>query len=231
ARRPSRGRGRGGAVLAGEARSAAAGGGVPVVPEARGDRPSRSRRRRLLRVAGSEGLTADLGRDGGRPARSRAAGAGDPRGARLGGPHSHLPASSLPRGQRLLLLGLSRGGRAYRRAGGTAIDLFESVAFPHSLGLLYSTITSYLGFAVNDGEYKVMGLAPYGEPRYLKEMRRLAASGPGGQYRLELRYFDFVRGQKMYSEALADLFGQPPRSRESEITRFHQDVARSLQAV
>jgi carbamoyltransferase len=121
-------------------------------------------------------------------------------------------------------------GRA-GRAGGTAIDLFESVAFPHSLGLLYSTITSYLGFAVNDGEYKVMGLAPYGEPRYLKEMRRLVASGPGGQFRLDLDYFDFVRGQKMYSEALVDLLGQPPRPRESEITRFHQDVARSLQTV
>ncbi|HSS51934.1 MAG TPA: carbamoyltransferase N-terminal domain-containing protein [Thermoanaerobaculia bacterium] len=123
---------------------------------------------------------------------------------------------------------------AYGRAGGAAIDLFESVAFPHSLGLLYSTITSYLGFAVNDGEYKVMGLAPYGEPRYLKEMRRLVmsgAGGPGGQYRLDPRYFDFVRGQRMYSQALIDLLGQPPRPRESEITRFHLDVARSLQAI
>jgi carbamoyltransferase len=121
-------------------------------------------------------------------------------------------------------------GRA-GRAGGTAIDLFASVAFPHSLGLLYSTITSYLGFAVNDGEYKVMGLAPYGEPRYLEEMRRIVVSGPEGQYRLDLDYFDFVRGSRMYSDALARLFGQPPRPREGEITRFHQDVARSLQAV
>jgi carbamoyltransferase len=119
----------------------------------------------------------------------------------------------------------------YGRARGTAIDLFESVAFPHSLGLLYSTLTSYLGFAVNDGEYKVMGLAPYGEPRYLEEMRRLLIPQADGQYRLDLRYFDFVRGRRMYSEALAGLFGQPPRARESEITRFHQDVARSLQAV
>jgi carbamoyltransferase len=119
----------------------------------------------------------------------------------------------------------------YGRAAGTKIDLFEAVAFPHSLGLLYSTITSYLGFAVNDGEYKVMGLAPYGQPRYLGEMRRLVASGPGGQYRLDLDYFDFVGGDKMYSDALSDLLGQPPRRRESEITSFHQDVARSLQAV
>jgi carbamoyltransferase len=119
----------------------------------------------------------------------------------------------------------------YGQADGTVIDLLESVAFPHSLGLLYSTLTAYLGFAVNDGEYKVMGLAPYGEPRYLKEMHRLVASGPGGQYRLDLRYFDFIRGQTMYSEALVHLFGQPPRQRESEITRFHRGVARSLQAV
>jgi carbamoyltransferase len=119
----------------------------------------------------------------------------------------------------------------YSRAEGTAIDLFESVAFPHSLGLLYSTLTSYLGFAVNDGEYKVMGLAPYGEPRYFDAMRRLLIPEADGQYRLDLRYFDFVRGRRMYSEALVELLGQPPRARESEITRFHQDVARSLQAV
>jgi carbamoyltransferase len=119
----------------------------------------------------------------------------------------------------------------YGRAAGTAIDLFESVAFPHSLGLLYSTLTSYLGFAVNDGEYKVMGLAPYGEPRYLDAMRRLLIPEADGQYRLDLRYFDFIHGRRMYSEALVELLGQPPRARESEITRFHQDVARSLQAV
>lgn len=119
----------------------------------------------------------------------------------------------------------------YARVAGTAVEIFEAVRFPHSLGLLYSTLTSYLGFAVNDGEYKVMGLAPYGEPRYLKEMRRLVASGPGGQVRLDLRYFDFVRGRRMFSESLIGLLGRPPRPRDGEITRFHQDVARSLQAV
>ncbi|HSS78187.1 MAG TPA: carbamoyltransferase N-terminal domain-containing protein [Thermoanaerobaculia bacterium] len=121
----------------------------------------------------------------------------------------------------------SRAGRA----GGASIDVLESVSFPHSLGLLYSTLTAYLGFAVNDGEYKVMGLAPYGEPRFLNEMRRLVASGPGGQFRLDLRYFDFISGRTMYSPALVDLFGQPPRPRAAEIGRFHQDVARSLQLV
>jgi carbamoyltransferase len=118
----------------------------------------------------------------------------------------------------------------YGRGSGSAIELFEAVDFPHSLGLLYATITSYLGFEVNDGEYKVMGLAPYGEPVFLDEMRRLVSPGPGGQYRLDLDFFDFIRGRRMYSEALPRLFGEPPRKPEAEIARFHQDVARSLQA-
>lgn len=112
-----------------------------------------------------------------------------------------------------------------------AIERFEEVEFPHSLGLLYSALTSYLGFEVNDGEYKVMGLAPYGEPRFLDRMRRLVISEPEGQYRLDLEYFDFLRGRRMFSDRLADLLGAPPRPRGGEITRFHQDVARSLQAV
>jgi carbamoyltransferase len=119
----------------------------------------------------------------------------------------------------------------YGRAEGLAIEPFEEVDFPHSLGLLYSTLTSYLGFEVNDGEYKVMGLAPYGEPRYVGEMRQLVSSAADGQYRLEMDYFDFIHGSRMYSDALPRLFGQPPRRRDEEITAFHQDVARSLQAV
>ena len=119
----------------------------------------------------------------------------------------------------------------YGHAEGLRLNTFEQVDFPHSLGLLYSTITSYLGFAVNDGEYKVMGLAPYGEPRYVDKMRDLVSSGPGGQLTLDMRFFDFVRGRRMYSEALCELFGAPPRPRQAEITSFHQDVARSLQVV
>jgi carbamoyltransferase len=114
---------------------------------------------------------------------------------------------------------------------GTAVEIFEEVRFPHSLGLLYATLTSYLGFEVNDGEYKVMGLAPYGEPRHVDRIRKLVSTGPGGQYRLDIQYFDFVRGRRMFSDALVDLFGQPPRQREAEITPFHEDVARSLQVV
>jgi carbamoyltransferase len=119
----------------------------------------------------------------------------------------------------------------YGAGRGAALERFEEVEFPHSLGLLYSTLTSYLGFEVNDGEYKVMGLAPYGEPRLVPEMRRLIESGPGGQYRLDLSFFDFVRGRRMYSDRLCDLFGAPPRPRGGEITPFHRDIARSLQVV
>jgi carbamoyltransferase len=119
----------------------------------------------------------------------------------------------------------------YGRGAGAKLEAFDRVEFPHSLGLLYSTLTAYLGFEVNDGEYKVMGLAPYGEPRYADHVRRLVSSLDGGRFELDLRYFDFLRGRRMYSEALCDLFGAPPRPRGGEITRFHQDVARSLQAV
>jgi carbamoyltransferase len=118
----------------------------------------------------------------------------------------------------------------YGRATGDAgIEIFEEVRFPHSLGLWYSAVTSFLGFRVNGGEYKVMGLAPYGRPRFAAAMRKLALSGPGGSYRLDLRYFDFVRGREMGSPALAELLGGPPRRPGEPITDFHRDVARSLQ--
>ena len=111
------------------------------------------------------------------------------------------------------------------------LELFDEVRFPHSLGLLYSTITAYLGFSVNDGEYKVMGLAPYGHARYMNEMHKLVHSEAKGQYALDLQYFDFLHGKQMHSEALQDLFGSPPRRKESDITQFHKDVACSLQQV
>ncbi|MCC6750405.1 MAG: carbamoyltransferase [Deltaproteobacteria bacterium] len=119
----------------------------------------------------------------------------------------------------------------YGRGDGSNLELFEEVRFPHSIGLLYSTITGYLGFRVNGGEYKVMGLAPYGTPRYVDQIWQMISSREGGQYELNLEYFDFLQGAKMYSPAIADLFGQPPRVRESEMTQFHKDVARSLQVV
>jgi carbamoyltransferase len=120
---------------------------------------------------------------------------------------------------------------AYGRASGNELELFEQVRFPDSLGLLYSAVTAYLGFDVNDAEYKVMGLAPYGEPRYLDQVWTLIELREDGQFRLDLSYFDFLTGEGMYSEKLCELFGSPPRAPESELTEFACDVARSLQAV
>jgi len=112
-----------------------------------------------------------------------------------------------------------------------AVRLFEEVRYPHSLGLFYSTITNYLGFSVNDGEYKVMGLAPYGKPLYVEEMKQLLVSKPKGQYRLNLEYFDFGRNDRMYSPRLSELLKHPARERGAELLPFHRDVARSLQVV
>ena len=117
----------------------------------------------------------------------------------------------------------------YGHARGTRIDIFEEVEFPDSLGLLYSAMTSYLGFKVNNGEYKVMGLAPYGEPKYVDKLRCLVRIGPRGQYSLDGKYFDFTDRKCMYTDALPQLFGEAPRQPGGELTRFHRDVARSLQ--
>lgn len=119
---------------------------------------------------------------------------------------------------------------AYGRAQGADLELFEEVCFPHSLGLLYSAITAYLGFEVNEGEYKVMGLAPYGTGRFVEQMRAIVESVPGtGQYRLNLEFFDFLAGGEMYSDRLVELLGEAPRVPGSDLRGFHCDVARSLQ--
>jgi len=117
----------------------------------------------------------------------------------------------------------------YGRGKGHELSLFEEVRFPDSLGLLYSTITSYLGFKVNDGEYKVMGLAPYGKATYLDKIFSLIKSGEKGTYQLEQAYFDFIKGEKMYTEKLAELFGRAPRNKADKMDQFHADVAKSLQ--
>jgi carbamoyltransferase len=119
----------------------------------------------------------------------------------------------------------------YGRGRGKEITLFEDVYFPHSLGLLYSTITNYLGFSVNDGEYKVMGLAPYGRPTYVDQLRALVKAGPAGKYNLDLEKFNFSRQDRMYSEAMSEYLGSPPRQPGTEILPFHEDLARSLQIV
>ena len=108
----------------------------------------------------------------------------------------------------------------YGRATGKDLEIFEEVQFPDSLGLLYSAITNFLGFSVNDGEYKVMGLAPYGNPRYVREMRTLVQSLERGQYRLNLEYFDFLSSTTMFSESIEALFGLRARKRGSRFWRL-----------
>jgi len=105
-------------------------------------------------------------------------------------------------------------GRGVKNAdGSTAIELMRELRFPHSLGLFYSAVTSYLGFAVNEGEYKVMGLASYGEPTRLDEMRRLLKPTGDGAFKLELDYFDFLgKVESGYSQRFVELFGPPRRS-------------------
>lgn len=112
------------------------------------------------------------------------------------------------------------------------IALEEEIRFPDSLGLLYATFTYYLGFKVNSDEYKVMGLAPYGEPRYadriLDELIELA---PDGAFRLNPSYFEFETGLKMASERFCRLWGRPPRKPEEPLETFHRDLAASIQRV
>ena len=120
---------------------------------------------------------------------------------------------------------------AYSRAHGTTIDRFETVDFPDSLGLFYSTVTGYLGFEVNEGEYKIMGLAPYGKPLYADKLRQTIQILPGGQYRLDMKYFAYLNEDRMYTPEFADLLGRPPREPESPVEQFHRDVARSAQVV
>ncbi|HZP46767.1 MAG TPA: carbamoyltransferase [Candidatus Binataceae bacterium] len=106
------------------------------------------------------------------------------------------------------------------------------IDFPHSLGLLYSAFTYYTGFKVNSGEYKVMGLAPYGEPKYAELiLDKLIDLKDDGTFRLNLAYFDFATGLTMTNRAFAELFGGPPRSPEGPLTQREMDLARSIQDV
>jgi len=114
---------------------------------------------------------------------------------------------------------------------GAEIELFDQVDFPHSLGFFYSAITGYLGFEVNEGEYKVMGLAPYGNPTFVDQLRKLIEITADGQYRLNMKYFAFLAEDSMFTEELIALLGQSPRRPEAEIEQFHMDVAKSLQVV
>lgn len=116
---------------------------------------------------------------------------------------------------------------------GKDLEIQRELHFPHSLGLLYSAFTYYTGFKVNSGEYKVMGLAPYGQPRFRDLMLdRIVDVKPDGSFRLDQRYFNYAAGLTMTSKAMEDLFGQPVRQPETEpLTQFHMDIAASVQAV
>ena len=116
---------------------------------------------------------------------------------------------------------------------GNRLRLIREIAFPHSLGLLYSAFTYFTGFKVNSGEYKLMGLAPYGEPKYASLiLDNLIHVNDDGSFWLDQNYFDYCVGLRMTNEKFAQLFGQPARRPEKELlTQFHMDVAASIQAV
>ncbi len=115
---------------------------------------------------------------------------------------------------------------------GRDIRLLKEIHFPHSLGLLYSAFTSYCGFKVNDGEYKLMGLAPYGKPCYVELIcRELIDIADDGSYRLNMRYFNYCTGLTMTNRHFHALFGRDPRQPDSPITVMDMDLAASVQAV
>ena len=119
------------------------------------------------------------------------------------------------------------------RGEGSQLHLLQEIRFPHSLGLLYAAFTYYLGFKVNDGEYKVMGLAPYGEPKYVSTIYdNLIDVKPDGSFRLNMQYFNYCTCLTMTNERFAELFGgQPARPASARITQREMDLARSVQVV
>jgi len=116
---------------------------------------------------------------------------------------------------------------------GKNIEIKKEIHFPHSLGLLYSAFTYYTGFKVNSGEYKLMGLAPYGEPKYFDLIKNnLVDIKPDGTFRLDQNYFDYATGLKMINSKFNDLFGQKERDSKSEkLTQFHMNIAASIQKI
>lgn len=115
---------------------------------------------------------------------------------------------------------------------GNKITLTNELKFPHSLGLLYSAMTYYTGFKVNSGEYKVMGLAPYGEPKYVNLiLDHLIDLKEDGSFRLDMKYFNYCQGLTMTSPAFDELFGGPVRKSESTLSQREMDLARSIQDV
>jgi len=115
---------------------------------------------------------------------------------------------------------------------GNNLEIKKEIHFPHSLGLLYSAFTYYAGFKVNSGEYKLMGLAPYGNPIYEDKIKQLLDLKEDGTFRLDQKYFNYTTGLTMTNEKFNKLFGQKPRNPQNEnITQFHMDIAASIQKV
>jgi len=115
---------------------------------------------------------------------------------------------------------------------GNQFELVKEIRFPHSLGLLYSAFTYYLGFKVNSAEYKVMGAAPYGDPKYVDQIfDALIDTREDGSFRLNMKYFAYDYGLTMTNRKFDELFGQPRRDSESEMEQFHWDMAASVQRV
>ncbi len=121
---------------------------------------------------------------------------------------------------------------AFGTGRGNTIHLSHEMRFPHSLGMLYSAFTYYTGFSVNSGEYKLMGLAPYGEPRYVKTiLDRLIDLKEDGSFRMDMSYFNYAQGLTMTSTKFEDLFGGPPREPDTLLTERDMDIAASIQKV
>jgi carbamoyltransferase len=119
--------------------------------------------------------------------------------------------------------GIGRGGE---------IEIQKVIRFPHSVGLLFSAITAYLGFRVNDAEWKVMGLAPYGRPKYVDQFREVVDIRDDGSFRLNMKYFTHTHSTtQMFSRDWEELFGRPRRPKESELDEFHEDIAHSGQKI
>lgn len=115
---------------------------------------------------------------------------------------------------------------------GNKVEILKEINFPHSLGLLYSAFTYFTGFRVNSGEYKLMGLAPYGEPKYVDIIKKeLIDIREDGSFRLNMKYFDYCAGMRMTHRRFDALFGGPPRKPEGKITQREMDLARSIQVV
>src|SRR5207248_5058737 len=115
---------------------------------------------------------------------------------------------------------------------GNKLRLLKQLQFPHSLGLLYSAFTYYCGFKVNSGEYKLMGLAPYGRPIYQEViLKHLLELKPDGSLWMNMDYFNYCQGLTMTNDRFHQLFGGPPRNPESMLEQRHMDVAASIQKV